>query len=126
MPFLAWISSIVVVFASLAIYRLIRKNQTKEHWEEYLIHDLFSFGFALDLGFILAFVFVFAFPRFPFFEGFLFFLALSLTFLFFSPSFLFRERSEDEKFPIRKTACLSLLLIGLFLKRFVSTRMLTR
>ncbi len=123
MSFLSWFLAILASFGGLFLFRLFKrkkfKDSWKENWENYLIRDLFSFGFALDLGFILAFIFYFAFPRFSLFEGFLFFLSLSLTFIFFSPAFLFGEREEKAKFPINKTVCLSLLLVGLFLEAFL-------
>lgn len=77
---------------------------------------LLNLGLGSGVGLILALVFCFVFPRYPWLKGSLIFALLIILFLWAKPISWFKRR---ESFPKRKAICSGMLMVGLLLEAFL-------
>lgn len=116
MSFLSSLIGSLLGFGGYLLFRLYRRLKAKEKGPFFLKSDLLLFGLPLALNLLLALVFFFAFPRFPWLNGSWFFLFSSLLFLWAKPVNWFLHGTErPEK---RKVVCSSLLLLTLLSEAF--------
>ncbi len=116
MAFLSWLFGSSLAFLLHFLVHFINREKQKSTAPFFVKDDLIRYGIPFGLGLILALVFFFCFPRFPWFNGSLPFFFLSLLLSFVHPYRFFSLKGKD--LPKRKIVCSSLLMIGILLESF--------
>ena len=86
MSFLSLLIGTLTADLGYLLLRLWRRFKSKEKEPFFAKSDLILFSLPLAFGLILALVFLFAFPRFPWLNGSWLFLFLTLLFLWAKPA----------------------------------------
>ena len=116
MSFLSLLIGTLTADLAYLLLRLWRRFKSKEKEPFFAKSDLILFFLPLAFGLILALVFLFAFPRFPWLNGSWLFLFLTLLFLWAKPAEWFSKKAgKPEK---RKVVCASLIFLTLLSEAF--------
>ncbi len=118
MAFLSWFLGSSLASLVYFLWRFFKKKKERSSEPLFSKDDLFRYGIPLSLGFLLALIFYFCFPRFPWLNGSWPFFFLTLLLLFLHPYRFFPwERNRPSKKKIVRSC---LLLLGVFLESFAS------
>ena len=116
MAFLSWIIGSSAAFLLHFLFRFVQRKKQKSTAPFFSQGDWIRYGIPFGFGFLLALVFFFCFPRYPFPNGSLPFFFLCLLLCFVHPYRFFSLRGKD--LPKRKIICSSLLMLGILLESF--------
>lgn len=118
MAFLSWFLGNLIAFLAYFLCHLFKKKKEQSSEPLFSKEDFFRYGIPLALGFLLALIFYFCFPRFPWLNGTLPFFFLSLLLVIVHPYRFFPWKNN--KPGKKKLVCSCLLLLGIFLESFTS------